>query len=57
MSNQKVSRPVGKPRGSKHVKTIRKQAVQNLKDVALDESAPILAKTIASAMLLGEIKP
>lgn len=56
MSNKQV-KPVGKPLGVKHVKTVRKQAVQNLKKIVLDEKAPILAQAIASARLLDEIQP
>lgn len=57
LMNDKKVKTVGKPLGCKHVKTIRKQAVQNLKNIVLDEKSPALAQAIASAKLLDEIQP
>lgn len=53
----KQTNPVGKPVGTKHAKTIRKQAVENLKNIVLNEKAPVLAQAIASAKILEEIHP
>jgi len=55
MSNQKPRS--GRPKNSKNIKTIRKLAVDNLKKIAMDEDSPLLARTVACAMLLSEIEP
>lgn len=55
MNTTETKNKGGRKVGSLGVRKIRKQAVQNLKDVVLNEEADVLARVIASVKILDEV--